>query len=193
MLFRSHRVILSLGYKSEIVTEWVQEERKKWPFQIEWLIENEPLGTGGAIKLCMEKANTDTVCVLNGDSFFSVDLVRLYMQHRMSFSQITLALKPMREFDRYGTVHTDDNHVITSFTEKGYCDKGNINGGVYLIQRNSDLIFSMPEKFSFEKDLLEKNVQSGLLRGFSHDRYFIDIGVPEDYDRAEQEFSSYFK
>ncbi|HZK02971.1 MAG TPA: nucleotidyltransferase family protein [Bacteroidaceae bacterium] len=192
-LYKINRVILSLGYKSDVIIEWIKNERERYPFNIEWVIESEPLGTGGAIKKSLENAKTSTVCVLNGDTFFSVDLARLHIQHKISSAKISLAMKPMVNFDRYGTVQTDTNNVVTSFTEKGFCEKGNINGGVYFIQRNLPLISSMPEKFSFEKDLFEKSLQDRFLYGFSHDRYFIDIGVPEDYERAEREFLNYFR
>ena len=184
--FDVNRVILSVGYLREVIFEWIDEVRDTFPFEFDYAVEEEPLGTGGGIKLALGKAESDNIVILNGDTFFDVDLNQLMLQHRDSKAEVTLALKPMKDFDRYGQVLTVGDY-ISQFIEKKQCDEGDINGGVYVIRRATKLMDDLPRKFSFEKEVLEKNTGSRTLAGFRHNGYFIDIGIPEDYSRAETE------
>lgn len=172
-------VVLSVGYLREVIFSYM--DSRVWPFEISYAVEEEPLGTGGGIRLALTKCREDRVIVLNGDTFFDVDLDAL------SFTApVTLALKPMRNFDRYGAVDWD-GELVTGFHEKAACAEGLINGGVYALVR-SQLDFAFyPKRFSFEKDLLEPLAAAHLVAGQVQDGYFIDIGIPEDYARAQRE------
>lgn len=183
--FRPGKIVLSLGYLSEVVTDWVQHSMKDYPIPIEWVIEDTPLGTGGGIKLGLSKVTAPQCVILNGDTFFDVDLDALCRQRERSAAPIAVALKPMERFERYGSVTVDADNRISSFNEKGYCDKGLINGGVYCIDCNAGLLDGKPDKFSFEKDVLEPESASGRLTGFISDGSFIDIGIPDDYALAQ--------
>ena len=181
-------IILSLGYKHEVITGWL--ETKQYPMQISHVIENEPLGTGGGIQLALKAAGSAHVAVLNGDTMFNIDLKKMLAFHEQKASATTLALKNMHRFDRYGVVNTNTAGQITAFEEKQYKEAGYINGGVYIINREAVLSKQLPEKFSFEKDYLEKYVTEGKFYGFVSDSYFIDIGIPEDYAKAQNDFKS---
>jgi D-glycero-alpha-D-manno-heptose 1-phosphate guanylyltransferase len=184
------RIILSLGYKHEVIIDWLKEH--SWPFEISYVIEEEPLGTGGGIQLTIREAKTDDVAVLNGDTMFSVDLGDQFKFHVQLKSATTLALKEMKEFERYGVVNTDDQHHLISFEEKQYRESGLINGGVYIINKNFLLGKGLPEKFSFEKDYLEAFVGEQRFYGYRDTSYFIDIGIPEDYHRVQDDFKTMF-
>ena len=188
------RVILSVGYLREVIFDWVKEHQQEFPFEFDYAIEEEPLGTGGGIKLALSKANSSNVIILNGDTFFNVDLDVLYQYHCNNKKNITLALKLMKNFNRYGTVSLDNlNDTIISFNEKQYCDEGLINGGVYVVNRNAPIFEGLPEKFSFETSVLEPQCTVQNLQGIVQDGYFIDIGIPKDYQKANVEFKCYFK
>lgn len=184
------RVILSLGYKHEYVTDWIAQYN--FPFEINTVVENAPLGTGGGIQLAMKEATVDSVFVLNGDTFFDVDLSSLQGFHSKNNAETTLALKRMSNFDRYGVVRADEQNIISSFDEKQYRVEGDINGGVYCIKREEFSVRKLPEKFSFEKDYLEAFVNEKKFYGYSSDGYFIDIGIPEDYYKAGEDFKKLF-
>jgi len=188
---RCTRVILSLGYKHKVVTDWL--ETQDLYFELDYVIESEPLGTGGGIQAAIEEAATDDVAVVNGDTMFLVDLQKQLKEHRANKASVTLALKEMHDFDRYGIVNTDGGPVISAFEEKQYRKAGLINGGVYVINRDGFLAKKMPEQFSFEKDYLERFVHEKKFFGYKDDGYFIDIGIPEDYARAQDDFKSLFK
>ena len=187
------RVILSVGYLREVIFDWINEHKKEFPFEFDYAIEEEPLGTGGGIKLALSKANDPYVIILNGDTFFDVDLNTLCQCHNSSDKNITLALKLMKNFNRYGTVSLDAiSKTIVSFNEKQYCAEGLINGGVYIINRNASLFEGLPDKFSFETAVLEPQCAVHNLQGIVQDGYFIDIGIPEDYDKANCKFPNLF-
>lgn len=181
------RVILSLGYKHEMVLEWLEDY--SWPFAIDYVIEEEPLGTGGGISLAAEKIRTSDFFVLNGDTMFRAALPEMMLLHQRKSAEATLALKHMTAFERYGVVRIDENGRILSFEEKKYYDAGLINGGVYIINKTRFKERQLPEKYSFEKDYLEQHVQQGHFFGYACEGYFIDIGVPEDYERAQSDFA----
>ncbi len=177
--------VLSLGYMHEVIEAYI---KKDFPdVDIIFSVENEPLGTGGAIHLAMQLCKEENVFVVNGDTLFETNNENLLAQHLAKESKCTLALKPMSNFDRYGVVKTDSNKNIISFEEKRYQQTGLINGGVYLINRHSFLQEKFPQKFSFEKDYLEKYVSEIIMIGVQDEGYFIDIGIPEDFAKANKE------
>jgi D-glycero-alpha-D-manno-heptose 1-phosphate guanylyltransferase len=104
-----------------------------------------------------------------------------------STDKAVIALKPMQHFERYGSVRLNHDNYIAAFKEKQFCEQGLINGGVYLLNTALENLYHFPDQFSFEKDFLEQEAGKGTLRGFQSDGYFIDIGIPEDYHRAEKE------
>lgn len=184
------RVILSVGYLREVIFKWIDEVKNEFPFEFDYAIEEEPLGTGGGIKLALNKANDERVFVLNGDTFFDVDLMQLYEAHVIGKKAITLALKPMKQFNRYGTVNMEPKTgTIVSFNEKQYCEEGLINGGVYVISKDAPIFEGLSANFSFETAVLEPQCLRQELLGVVQEGYFIDIGIPEDYQKAQFELN----
>jgi D-glycero-alpha-D-manno-heptose 1-phosphate guanylyltransferase len=188
--YQVDRVILSLGYLNEVVISWV--ESMDYPFQFVYSIEDEPLGTGGAIRKALVEVQSKQVLILNGDTFFNVDLNMLYSQHTKNGALLSLALRPMVNFDRYGAVHIDDFNHICAFKEKSWYKEGLINGGVYIIESKNRLMENLPNKFSFETEVLEPLVSTKSMYGFVYSDYFIDIGIPSDYYQAETDFQTMF-
>ena len=176
------RFIFSLGYMHELIEAFVTENYPQ--LEVKFVIEDTPLGTGGAIRLACEKASSANVLVLNGDTLFEVEIKKLLEFHTTNQADCTLALKPMKSFDRYGVVEIDHKNRIRSFKEKKFYEEGLINGGVYSLQVKAFLDLPFPENFSFEKDYLEKYFAIKNLFGIIQDGYFIDIGIPEDFEKA---------
>lgn len=180
-------IILSLGYKHEVIEEWIKIFPT--PMKIETVIEDRPLLTGGAVKLALTKAMEKEVFILNGDTFLGTDYAGMLQLHQATEARATLALKEMQNFDRYGVVDIEPaTNRILYFREKQFCRSGLINGGVYLLNRNE--LDNYPEKFSLEKDYFEKTVSTHILTGSISAGYFIDIGIPEDYERAQTDFKN---
>lgn len=182
--YDAKRVVLAVGYKSEVIESYFGNDYLG--MELVYSKEVEPLGTGGAIKQALQYCNSNDVAIINGDTFFDVDLVKMLEFHHRHQSDITLALKYMTQFDRYGSVVCDLNNKVIRFEEKKYMESGNINGGVYII--NKDILKNIPNgKFSFENIVLES--MSNLMYGYPSEAYFIDIGIPEDYEKAKKYFS----
>lgn len=179
------KFIFSLGFRHEVIEAYLNAEFSTLNFQC--LIEKEALGTGGAILASCYKASEQTVLVVNGDTIFKVDIVKAFIDHNKHHSDCTLILKPMENFDRYGVVELNEDDSIKSFKEKQFYKRGLINGGVYVLNTEQFLAEELPSKFSFEKDYLEKYFETRKIYGTVQDQYFIDIGIPEDYFRVQQE------
>jgi D-glycero-alpha-D-manno-heptose 1-phosphate guanylyltransferase len=165
-------VILAVGYKADIIKDYFNDRIIRYSF------EDEPLGTGGAIKKALSLCTSNYVVVVNGDTLFCVDLnVELN-------SDLTMFCRYVENADRYGLVAVE-NGVVTSLSEKKQNSLGYINGGVYIMKRG--LLSDYPDKFSFETDALPKLAENRKVDGIISDSYFIDIGTPEDYERARNE------
>ena len=186
-------VVFSVGYLKEQVMSYVQAH--SWPFSYDFAVEDTPLGTGGGIRLALEKCHGERVFVFNGDTFFPLPLDAVPFA-----GPVTVALKPMKAFSRYGAVtvipsgpsESSVSHTITAFREKAYCEEGLINAGVYAIDRTKLHLEALPARFSFEKDVLEPMAAARELQGWPVESYFIDIGIPEDYDKAQWEIPAWF-
>lgn len=180
--------IFSLGFEAHKISDFLEKQYATLSYTT--VIEEEPLGTGGAIRYCMEKVKSADVLVTNGDTLFKIDTLSLYTLHLLNHSECTLVLKPMHHFNRYGVVELEESGKIISFREKQYYQQGLINGGVYVLNREKFLAHSLPAKFSMEKDYLEKFCTKGAFYGSIQEGYFIDIGIPEDYHKAENDFKT---
>jgi D-glycero-alpha-D-manno-heptose 1-phosphate guanylyltransferase len=179
--FPISKIIISTGYRSQAVSDYFGASFSG--IDIDYAVEETALGTGGAIMLAIKKANDSDVAVINGDTFFPVDIDKLFRFHAGGNKSLTIALKPMQDFSRYGSVECGGGSII-KFNEKSYCAGGLINGGIYVIKKSFMHSLNLPGVFSFEKDLLEKQASASNLSYMIFDDAFIDIGTPEDYYRA---------
>lgn len=154
------------------------------PVLLSYAVEDQPLGTGGAIAYALaQTGGTTPVVVLNGDTFVQVDYKTLYAQHCRSGAPLTMVLRSLSDTGRYGRVMEKEG-VITAFAPGELGKPGLINAGVYVV--NPDLFRGkgMPAAFSFEQDFLPSRIVDIRPRSFLAEDYFIDIGIPEDYERA---------
>jgi len=170
-------VILCIGYLGKKIRQYFGNG-DRWGVNITYSKEKEALGTGGAIKLAERLVKGDHFLVLNGDSYFNIDLGELIDFHIRQRALATLALLEIEKPERYGLVEVDENFGIVDFKEKGQAAKSNlINGGIYVFNRG---IFDFIPK---GKSSLEKDLFPGLIGkrfyGRPHAAYFIDIGIPQ--------------
>ena len=189
-----HHFIFSTGYLHEMIETYLAENHAELKYSI--AVESKPLGTGGAINLAARYAREADVLVCNGDTLYLADLPSLADFHKMHNAVCTLSLKPMQHFDRYGAVVLNEDHSIRSFAEKKYYDSGLINGGTYALNLPVFTAQAPAEVFSFERDFLERKVTDGKdqheLYGMIQDAYFIDIGIPADFEKANKELPGIF-
>jgi D-glycero-alpha-D-manno-heptose 1-phosphate guanylyltransferase len=189
------KFIFSLGYRHEVIEQYIHTQYAYPAHEpataFSFSVEQHPLGTGGGIRLACEKTTEKNVLVLNGDTLFKVYVQELAAFHEAHHAACTLSLKPMQDFDRYGVVSLREDGSVLEFKEKQFYKEGLINGGVYVINPASLLAKGLPEAFSFEKDYLEQYLAPKAggheIYGIVQNEYFIDIGIPADYERAQQE------
>lgn len=179
------RVIISVGYKADEITNYYNNSFEG--LVIEYAIESEPMGTGGALKLALEKAHSEILFVLNGDTIFDIPLNDLAQVHIDLKAVCTIALKRMFKVDRYGAVKTDESGKVLGFAEKKYADEVVINGGVYVINKSILVHYPVNTPFSFEINYLQNNPKAKNIHSKLFDSYFCDIGIPEDYDKFIQD------
>lgn len=184
-------IILSVGYLNEKIRDYYQDGLNG--LKINYVMEETPLGTGGGIRKAMELNSDELVLALNGDSFFDVDLNHLKKLHVLKNSQISLALRRADNASRYGAIELDSSDRIISFKEKSsQTHAGFINAGVYLLNQEVFLKHAPANcNFSIEKDFFEKKLDTLPIYGFEFSGYFIDIGIPEDYNKAQHDFKEF--
>ncbi|NNE47324.1 MAG: NTP transferase domain-containing protein [Rhodothermales bacterium] len=183
----AQEILLSTGYKSEMLEQFV-DDRTDDGMQIRCIREDQPLGTGGALRFVSDEAKlTFPFVALNGDTFFSGDLEHLIRFHRESRAAGTLAVVEVPAADRYGTVEFDSSTgELTTFEEKASGSGPSwINAGAYVIER--PILELVPEKrsVSLERDVLPAWVGRGLFACPFRQAQFLDIGTPDDYTRAQ--------
>ena len=184
------RVVLATGYKHESIEAWFGSVYRE--MEIVYSQENTPLFTGGAIRQAAKKLESRNFIVLNGDTLFDIDFQQFYNFHNAHNAFLSVALRHVEDTARYGSVQCEGDR-ITAFREKvDSCGAGDINGGIYAINRDWLMGLDMPEKFSFEKELMQPLAGQEGFYGLSFNAYFIDIGIPEDYWRAQKEFAHLF-
>jgi NDP-sugar pyrophosphorylase family protein len=159
---------------------------------VSYAYEEELLGTAGAIKNAGKFVTEDQFFVLNADTFYQLDYSRLTALAGEKNLDMALVLREVEDVSRYGAA-TLENQMLTGFNEKLKAADGEekrpgtINGGVYLLKKS--LLDEIPEgKVSLEQEMIPRWMKEGKrLGGFVNDGYFIDIGIPEDYFRFQED------
>ena len=182
-----HRIILAVGHKYEKIEEYYGNDYQGTP--LVYSIEKEPLGTGGGIALAMNHIEMDTAIILNGDTFFDINLEEMWQVHQEAKGRCTLALKQVEKPDRYGTVVLESNQLVRFQEKQVGLPTGLINGGVYWVDKSFIDLMPQKDKFSFEEEVLQVQVAHGELNGYIATGMFIDIGIPADYERAQTIFA----
>ena len=179
-------VIFALGYMGEMIEEYFQDG-SAFGLKIAYSYEEDPLGTGGAIRNALPKIMEEEVLVLNADTYFPMDYQGLYRFHQENDGDFSLATRAVPDISRYGAVRRDAAGRILAWNEKledgGQPLAGEINGGIYVMKKS--LIAEIPEgKQSLEQDCVHKWLSEGKrIFGLPFDGYFMDIGIPKDYQQ----------
>lgn len=186
------RAILSVGYLHEVIERHFGAEFSG--VKIDYAVEHAPLGTGGAIRVALGMAQEKSVLVLNGDTFLDADYAAMLRFHAHEGTALSMAVTHCANVARYGGVMIEgapDGMRVTGFQEKGRAGPGWINAGAYVIDREMQWPASLAEKFSFESDFLAPEIEFVAPAAFAVQGFFLDIGVPEDLDRAQTELAAF--
>lgn len=169
------KIILSLHFRSEYIIERVQSDLPV-KCMVEFVVEDVPLGTGGAIKNAAKNISSSKFVSINGDTYSDIDYMNIYKISRSE--DVTISAIVVEDSSRYGSLDVNSNGEVVAFNEKHGTGPGLINSGTYVLPTNKILNFDL-EKFSIEKDFFP--CFDGIIKVFKTDGLFIDIGVPKDY------------
>jgi D-glycero-alpha-D-manno-heptose 1-phosphate guanylyltransferase len=181
------RVILSVGHLRHVILSAFQKSYRGVP--LDYVIEETPLGTGGAIQMALRQAREPAVLVLNGDTYLDADFAAMHALHLSAGRPMTMAVAQVKDVARYGGVVIESGHVM-GFIEKGRQGPGWINAGTYVLSQNFPWPEGLPSRFSFETDVLTPFLERLRPTAFLCDGFFLDIGIPEDLDRAQVELAN---
>lgn len=186
------RVVLSVGHLAHVVREHFGADYRG--MEIAYVEEGRPLGTGGGLRAALAAVRGEWALVANGDTWLELDHRDLRAHHEAARRadpglRITMVLQHVVDASRYGAVTVEEGRVVR-FRSTGASGPGWINGGTYYLATALLEEPGLPERFSFERDFLEPRL--GRLRPLAYEvrGRFIDIGVPEDYERAQQVFAT---
>ncbi len=184
------RFLLLAGFEGDQVRAFADglHERIGMPITVDVVIEPFRAGTGGALHFALPRLDS-TFLLMNGDSWLDVPLRRLAANLEAdSGAGAAVALRPLELADRYGVVALEDGRITRFGDQPGSLGPGLINGGIYAMRRH--IAEGCAEVCSLERDVFPQLAKSGHLRGVVTDGYFIDIGIPADFDRAQRELAA---
>lgn len=180
----AQRVILSVGHMAGLI-----EERYGSHFEglrIDYSREPSPLGTGGALRQALEMTESRHTLAVNGDTLLHFDPRPFMAACQQADTTLGIVTRAVNDTERYGRC-TLTKGVVTAFGEKGHAGPGLINAGVYSLRRDLFSSYDLPPRFSFESDFVETQLRRLSPLGFQTSAYFIDIGIPADFERAQTE------
>ena len=178
------RVIISTGYMAYAVEKRIGSSYRS--LQVKYYKEENPLGTGGALKLAGQTVDSKQYLVMNGDSYTEFDPILFFMTHKQKNANITILVKAVSNTSRFGTIQMNEQNEINKFMEKERrTGTGLINAGVYIM--NPSVFQEIPEKIpcSLEYDFFPFMIGKGIY-GYETEGKFIDIGTPESYANASR-------
>lgn len=180
------KFILSVGYMKESIISHFGENYKS--ASIEYSEENQPLGTGGGL-IAASKKIKETFLLINGDTFFEININSLLHFHTEKNSHWTFSLFSSTHLERYMAMYVSEDGEILSLAPRDFSVKNLSNGGVYLVEPSvlSNVNYQKGDYMSLEDDLLPYILSSNSkVFGLEFKDNFIDIGLPEDYFKASK-------
>lgn len=169
------RIILSMYYEADAIKAKLIADRPV-SCEIVFVVENQPLGTGGAIKHATKSVLGEDFIALNGDTFSDIDYYDFYKAS--VGNELVISGVNISDAQRYGALQFDKEFNLICMTEKGMAGPAVINGGTYFVKKDSISSFEK-SIFSFENDFIPRNLSKTKVYLFEGN--FIDIGIPEDY------------
>lgn len=189
--FKKHgidEIILSIGYKADTIKEYFGDG-SKFGVKISYCIEDQPLGTGGALKMA-SRAIVETFVAINGDNLGDFDWTMAIESHRKNQAKVTLQLFPVEDVTKFGIAKLEGERIV-EFIEKPTVEQApsNLNNaGAYIIEPG--VLEILPEGFCMvEKDCFEKLATTGQVFSFAHLGQWFPTDTIEKYSFADQNYN----
>ena len=181
------RAIVSCGYLPTQIQEHFGD--RYGDLRLEYKVEEEPLGTGGAIRFAAEGLD-EPFFALNGDSLRETDLDALVAFHRERGGRATILLTPVEDPSRYGLVRVHGDGRVLSFLEKPRpeeIDTNLINAGMYVLEPDVLDLIPPDRAVSIEREVFPQLVGEQAVHGVALPGYWLDIGTPDAYLQAHRD------
>jgi NDP-sugar pyrophosphorylase family protein len=177
---------IAIGHLGNIIRAYVGDG-SQWGLDVGYATEDNPLGTMGPL-LTMRDELPEHFLVMNGDVLTDLDFGQLLRGHSASGAPLTIATYPRSVTIDFGVLTTDEGHVV-GFTEKPSMNY-RVSMGVYGVSRSTLAPYTPGLPLGFDEVVLDLLAAERPPRAHDFDGYWLDIGRPDDYDRANAEFSS---
>lgn len=185
------KVVLCTGYMADMIRNELGDEYRG--MELVYSVEDTPLGTGGALQNAVRLLSGDKILVLNGDSYCQCNLASFITAHAASTAPAGMVLARVDDVSRFGAVLTSNDSLVGSFNEKGEkSGPGWINAGIYLLPKRLIQEIAPGQQVSLEREVFPAHLTEGIY-GYPCSGLFIDIGIPEEYQRAQSLFSQVTK
>lgn len=177
---------LAIGHLGEIIRAYVGDG-SQWGLHVTYATEDSPLGTIGPL-LSLREQLPETFLVMNGDILTDLDYADVLHRHRESKAPLTIATYARKVHIDFGVLTTDASKVV-AFTEKPSMDY-RVSMGVYGLSRDTLDTYTPGLPLGFDELVLDLLAAGSPPHAYEFDGYWLDIGRPDDYDRANAEFTS---
>lgn len=179
-------IVFCVGHKAEKIEEYFGDGAG-FGVRVQYSREQELLGTAGAMKLAQPLIASENFLMLNGDCYNDVDFQAVLAQHERTRAMATLVAAYLEDRSRFGSLRIDGNHRVLGFEEKGAATgAGYINAGYYALSQSVCDLVPVGEVCSLEHDIFPQILERQAMLAFKNQGAFIDIGLPEEWKRAEQ-------
>ena len=178
-------VVFCVGHQAEKIEEHFGDG-SRFSLRVEYSRERELLGTAGAMKLAQPLVASEDFLLLNGDCYNNVDFQGLLARHRSTPALATLVAAHLEDRSRFGSLKINEDNRVLGFEEKGVATgAGFINAGYYAFSQQVLDLIPASEVCSLERDIFPQILEQNAMFAFESQGAFIDIGLPQDWRRAE--------
>lgn len=191
--FHICKIIFSVGPKSEQFKAYILANRDRFTFAFDFVEQKEGDKSGKAIIQALEYSDTPDVLIMNGHTFFDVNIDDFIAWQQTKMGDVTAALVHQNDTTNGTTAHLDEKNMIHEFKEGAPAKSGLLLGGLFCLFRPSFLNINFPHNFSFEEDYVKKYQKERDFIGMISEGYFIDLSKEGAQERATRDFPVIFK
>ena len=182
--FGFDHVTITVNHQAEIIKAFFGDG-SKWNIKIDYSLEDRPLSTMGPLKLIHDLP--ENFLVMNGDILTDLNFEWFYEHHKQGDALFTIAAFNRSEISEYGVLDVDDHNSLFGFREKPRHDY-TVSMGIYMVNRQVLDLIPAGVAYGFDKLMLDMLAHKKKVKVHRYNGYWLDIGRPDDYMQAIEEF-----
>lgn len=182
-------IIMTLGYKADKIIDYYKDG-KAFGVNIEYFVEESPLGSGGALYYLKDRLNDDFL-ICPGDAIFNIDFKKMIEFHNKNNSLITLFTHPnLHPFDS-DLIIKDKNNIVTKLLfkneERDFYYSNEVNAGVFVVSNKALDYFAEEKSINLEHDFVNSKISTGRVLAYNSSEYIKDVGTPDRFRKTEKD------